>query len=278
MATYAIGDLQGCYASFQALLQRVNFEPQRDRLWLVGDLINRGPQSLETLRWCHAHRDAVITVLGNHDLHFLAVAFGASPFKPHKDTFADILDAPDREVLVEWLRRQPLIHVEAGHVMCHAGINPRWTVEQAQSLAAEVERVLRGDDLGHYFGKMYGNQPAGWDDSLTGADRLRVITNYFTRMRLCDADGALELSYKRGLANIPKGYYPWFNTPSRIKLKERVLFGHWAALLGRTDRDDTIALDTGCVWGGDLSAYCIETGQIIRQPCQETNLPTGDMD
>lgn len=278
MATYAVGDLQGCYASFLALLQRVNFEPQRDRLWLVGDLINRGPQSLETLRWCYKHRNAIVTVLGNHDLHFLAVAFGASHFKPHKDTFADILNAPDRDVLVEWLRKQPLIHVEAGHVMCHAGINPRWTVEQAQSLAAEVESVLRSDDLGHYFGKMYGNQPAGWDDSLTGADRLRVITNYFTRMRLCDAAGALELSYKRGWADIPKGYFPWFNTPSRIKLKERVLFGHWAALMGRTDRDDTLALDTGCVWGGDLSAYCIETGQIIRQPCQETNLPSGDMD
>ncbi len=278
MATYAIGDLQGCYATFMALLARVDFDPARDKVWLTGDLINRGPQSLETLRWCYQHRDAVVTVLGNHDLHFLAVAYGASLFKPHKDTFADILDAPDRDRLVDWLRHQPLIHVQADHILCHAGICPRWSTEQALALAAEVGTVLQSDDVAHYFAKMYGNQPAGWDDALTGADRWRVVTNYFTRMRLCDAAGALELSYKRGWDGLPKGYYPWFNTPKRVKLKERVLFGHWAALLGRTDRDDTLALDTGCVWGGDLSAFCLETGQHIRQSCQETNLPSGDMD
>lgn len=278
MATYAIGDLQGCFLSFMALLERIQFDPARDRLWLTGDLINRGPQSLDTLRWCYQHRQSLITVLGNHDLHFLAVAFGASPFKPKKDTFADILDAPDRDTLVEWLRLQPLIHAEQGHVLCHAGIAPRWSLDQALALAHEVETVLRSETLAHYFGKMYGNQPAGWDDSLSGADRLRVITNYFTRMRLCDAEGALELSYKRGWADIPQGYYPWFNTPRRHKLKERVLFGHWAALQGRTDRDDTLALDTGCIWGGDLSAYCLETGQLIRQPCKETSCPAGEMD
>lgn len=278
MATYAIGDLQGCYLSFMALLEQVQFDPHRDRLWLTGDLINRGAQSLDTLRWCHQHRDSLVTVLGNHDLHFLAVAFGASAFKPHKDTFGDILDAPDRDTLVDWLRRQPLVHVEYGHVLCHAGIAPCWSTDQAQALAEEMENVLRADDIGHYFGKMYGNQPAGWDKSLRGADRLRVITNYFTRMRLCDASGALELSYKRGLADIPKGYFPWFNTPKRVKLKERVLFGHWAALMGHTGRDDTLALDTGCIWGGDLSAYCLETGQLIRQPCQETHRPAGEMD
>jgi len=278
MATYAIGDLQGCYLTFMALLARVQFDPARDRLWLTGDLINRGPQSLDTLRWCYQHRQSVITVLGNHDLHFLAVAFGVSPFKPHKDTFVDILDAPDRDTLVSWLRQQPLIHVERDHVLCHAGIAPRWSTDQAQTLAAEVEKVLRGDDIDHYFGKMYGNQPAAWDKALSGADRLRVITNYFTRMRLCDANGALELRYKRGWVDIPKGYYPWFNTPKRTLLKERVLFGHWAALQGHTGRDDALALDTGCIWGGDLSAYCLETGQLIRQPCQETHLPVGEMD
>lgn len=278
MATYAIGDLQGCYLSFMALLERLEFNAERDRLWLTGDLINRGPQSLDTLRWCYRHRQVITTVLGNHDLHFLAVAFGASPFKAHKDTFADILDAPDRDTLVEWLRLQPLIHVERGHLLCHAGIAPRWSTDQAQSLAEEVQKVLQGDDIGHYFSQMYGNQPAGWDKSLRGAERLRVITNYFTRMRLCDDEGRLELSYKRGLENIPKGYYPWFNTPKRLSLNERVLFGHWAALLGHTGRDDTLALDTGCIWGGDLSAFCLETGQVIRQPCVETNCPAGEMD
>lgn len=278
MATYAIGDLQGCYLSFMALLERLQFEPTRDRLWLTGDLINRGPQSLDTLRWCHQHRQALVTVLGNHDLHFLAVAFGNNPFKPHKDTFADILEAPDRDTLVDWLRQQPLLHVERGHILCHAGIAPRWSLDQAQSLADEVQKVLRTDDITHFFSKMYGNQPSSWNKSLRGAERLRVITNYYTRMRLCDAEGALELSYKRGWEGIPKGYYPWFNTPKRCKLSERVLFGHWAALMGRTDRDDCLALDTGCIWGGDLTAYCLETGQFFRQPCAEISRPEGEMD
>ncbi|CBL45661.1 Bis(5\'-nucleosyl)-tetraphosphatase, symmetrical [gamma proteobacterium HdN1] len=266
MATYAIGDLQGCFASFQALLARIGFDGQRDKLWLTGDLINRGPDSLATLRWCHAHNASLVTVLGNHDLHFLAVALGASTYKARKDTFADILEAPDRETLVDWLRRRPLMHVEYQHILCHAGIAPIWTTEQAKSLAEEVEHVLSGDNPGVFLSQMYGNQPAGWSNDLHGAARYRVITNYFTRMRICDRSGALDLAYKNGLTGIPAGLFPWFQLPERIPLKERILFGHWAAIEGKTGHEDILALDTGCVWGATLTAFCLETGEWFHQP------------
>jgi len=260
MSTYAIGDIQGCFSSFERLLEAIQFDPGNDSLWLAGDLINRGPDSLATLRFCYQHQDNIVAVLGNHDLHVLAVAFGATEYK-NKDTFADILAAPDKTELLHWLRHNPLYHRDKslGYVMTHAGIYPGWSRKKAKKLAREVEAVIQGPLFSEYLSNMYGNQPAAWSESLEGPERWRFITNCFTRMRLCDSQTRLNLSYKGSLADAPKNLYPWYSTPERHSIKDTVLFGHWAAINGCTGVPNIIALDTGCVWGNKLSAYCLET-------------------
>ncbi len=271
MATYVVGDIQGCYDALQCLLRKVKFNPDRDCLWSVGDVVNRGPKCLKTLRFLYDMQDNLVLVLGNHDLHLLAVAAGAR--RPNRsDTLDKILKAPDRDVLIGWLHERPLLHQEHGYTMVHAGIPPQWSVKQARKYAAEVETVLRSPDCVEFFRHMYGNEPAVWSDDLTGMERLRVITNYLTRMRYCTRKGKLDL--------ISKGPSPdcginkvsaWFSHPERKAAQDPILFGHWASLEGRTDTPNAIGLDTGCVWGGALSLYTLETGAWTRCQCNLGN-------
>ena len=267
MATYAVGDLQGCYRELVQLLEQVRFDPAHDVLWLTGDLVNRGPQSLECLRFVQSLGPAARTVLGNHDLHLLAVAFtGAAPKK--KDTLQEILDAPDADELLGWLRQQPLMIVDERRqlAMVHAGIFPGWTIPQARALAQEVETVLQSDRSVHFLQHMYGNEPDSWNDRLQGMGRLRFITNAFTRMRICALEKkrqhALELRYKEDVAGIPDGYVPWF-TQFAPPPGWRVLFGHWAALEAHTGVDNVIALDSGCVWGRFLTMLRVDDGKYF---------------
>ncbi|MGQ4878821.1 symmetrical bis(5'-nucleosyl)-tetraphosphatase [Billgrantia sp. LNSP4103-1] len=267
MTVYAIGDLQGCHAEFVELLERIDFDPGRDRLWLAGDLVNRGPGSLACLREVHALGDAALTVLGNHDLHLLAVARGGARLN-RKDTLDAILDAPDRDALLDWLQSRPLLvrqtfDGQGETVMAHAGLLPQWSVEEAVELAGEVEARLAGEHSGAFLERMYGNEPACWQASLEGIDRLRAIVNVLTRMRFIDADGCLDFSAKEGLDSAPAGFAPWFRY-SRSD-EARLVFGHWAALEGRVEgaRVRAEALDTGCVWGGSLTALNLATGERI---------------
>ena len=259
MSHYAIGDIQGCLHPLQRLLQRIAFNPQEDKLWLAGDLVNRGPESLKTLRFLYHLRNCCHIVLGNHDLHLLAVAAGYRQPSPG-DTLQDILQAPDRDTLLEWLRQQPLIHHDAqlGYTMVHAGIPPQWSIAKALALAAEVEAALQGPDIHHFFNSMYGNQPSLWDKNLKQQERWRLITNSFTRMRFCTAKGELELQTKAKVNTAPPGYRPWFAHPKRKAAKDKIIFGHWAALEGKADQEKVFALDTGCVWGGELTAMRLE--------------------
>ncbi len=263
MARYAIGDIQGCYHSLMQLLDKLGFAPGRDQLWLVGDIINRGTGSLAVLRWCHAHRQSIRLVLGNHDLHAIAVAHGVR--RPHRfDTLHDIFEAPDGGELLHWLRQQPLMVLEEDYAMLHAGLYPQWTLPQAKALAEEVEAVLRAPDYAHFLHDMYGNTPAAWSEELTGIERWRAITNAFTRMRLCDAQGAMEFAFKGEVQDIPAGYYPWFQAPDRQSVgQQTLLFGHWSAL-GLHQGDGVIALDTGCLWGRTLTACQLETGRMVQ--------------
>ncbi len=262
MASYAIGDIQGCYHAFQALLERISFNQKSDRLWLVGDLINRGSGSLEVLRWCYAHQDSLTVVLGNHDLHALVVAEGI--VAAHKgDTLDALLAAHDSDVLLHWLRHQRLIYQEDNHLMVHAGLLPQWTAEQALGYAAEVECVLHGENYLDFLKHMYGNLPDHWHDDLTGFDRLRVITNAATRLRICSATGQMEFKFKGELEDIPAGYMPWFDVPNRATQGTQVIFGHWSAL-GLQQRENIYALDTGCLWGGKLTAMNIETKAVMQ--------------
>lgn len=245
-----------------ALLARIGFDKESDRLWLVGDLINRGSGSLEVLRWCYAHQDSLTVVLGNHDLHALVVAEGI--VAQHKgDTLNALLDAPDRDVLLHWLRQQRLMYLEGDYLMVHAGLLPQWTADQAVGYAAEVERVLHGGDYLNFLQHMYGNQPDHWNDKLAGMDRLRVITNAATRLRVCSAGGQMEFKFKGELQDIPDGYMPWFDVPTRATKNVQVIFGHWSAL-GLRQRDNIYALDTGCLWGGKLTAMNVETKAIVQ--------------
>ena len=270
MAVYAVGDLQGCLEPLKCLLQRVAFDPTKDTLWLVGDLVNRGPSSLETLRYLYAIRESVVCVLGNHDLHLLAVAHNAERLK-RGDTLREILEAPDGPQLLDWLRRQKLLHYDEQRntVLVHAGIPPQWSLRKALRLAAEVETALRDDNLFQpYLDGMYGNEPNKWDKELQGAARLRVITNYFTRMRFCTADGKLDLKGKEGADTALPGYAPWFAHKERKTRDLKIIFGHWAALEGRCDAPGVFALDTGCVWGGAMTLLDVDNG--VRLSCQCT--------
>jgi bis(5'-nucleosyl)-tetraphosphatase (symmetrical) len=265
MATYAVGDIQGCFASFLHLLDEIGFHPQRDRLWLVGDLINRGPDSLAVLRWAREHESSLRIVLGNHDLHALAVAEGF--VQPHRsDTLQSLLEAPDRDTLLTWLRHRDLAYGEDEYLMVHAGLLPQWTPAQALALAREVETALRGPRYREFFRHMYGNHPDRWEDGLAGMERLRLITNAMTRLRVCDAQGVMNFRFKGEAADIPNGLMPWFDVPGRQSAQTTLVFGHWSAL-GLVLRDHLIALDTGCLWGGQLSALRLEDRRLFQVPC-----------
>ncbi|BCD86247.1 bis(5'-nucleosyl)-tetraphosphatase, symmetrical [Pseudomonas solani] len=271
MTVYAVGDLQGCLDPLKCLLEHVAFDPARDRLWLVGDLVNRGPKSLETLRFLYAMRDSLVCVLGNHDLHLLAAAHNAERLKK-SDTLREIIEAPDAADLLEWLRQQKLMHYDEQRdiAMVHAGIPPNWTLAKALKRAAEVEEVLRDDvRLPLFLDGMYGNEPAKWDGDLQGIARLRVITNCFTRMRFCKADGTLDLKSKEGIDTAPPGYAPWFSHAERKTRGQKIIFGHWAALEGKCDEPGLFALDTGCVWGGAMTLLNVDSGERIRCSCEE---------
>ncbi len=259
MAVYAIGDLQGCYDEFRALLDLLAFDPGRDRLWLTGDLVNRGPASLATLRYVKSLATCVSVVLGNHDLHLLAAA--AVPERAllrRGDTLAGILAAPDREELLGWLSLQPLLHRDArlGWSMVHAGLPPQWDLATAAACAAEVSAAMRSAPA-DFFRAMYGNQPDRWSADLRGDERLRFTVNSMTRLRIVDAEGRLLLKYKGGLDGMPRGAVPWFRAPRRRSAAERIVFGHWSAL-GYLASDAVVSLDSGCVWGGSLTALRLD--------------------
>lgn len=274
MATYAIGDLQGCLTPLFDLLGKINYKQDQDQLWFAGDLINRGPESLETLRFIKSLGDNAKVILGNHDLHLIAVAHGHSTLK-RNDTLFNILTASDRDELISWLKQQPLCHYDASlnTIMTHAGIPPCWTLTQTQRLAKEVENQLSGDHIDDFLAVMYGNKPRLWDENLVGMDRLRAITNYLTRMRFCDENSKLDLKSKEGPATAQKGYAPWFTYPNKLPEDCHIVFGHWAALEGITNIDRIHALDTGCVWGGSLTALRLEDKQSFSTPCS-TNRKT----
>lgn len=268
MSTYVVGDLQGCLDPLLCLLKEVDFNPARDQLWLVGDIINRGPRSLDTLRYVYSMRDRTRIVLGNHDLNLLAVAAGIR--REHSsDTLSEILRAPDADILLAWLRKQPLLyHCEKFNAtMVHAGIAPQWDIPRAAQLAREVEEVLQGPDYRAFLTDMYGNEPARWNDSLTGTTRLRVITNYLTRMRFCHPDGSLDLVSKTDSSEMGDEYRPWFEHPGKWQNQGTLLFGHWAALDGKCAGENIYALDTGCVWGRKLTAIRLEDKVLFNCQC-----------
>ncbi|MES2298904.1 MAG: symmetrical bis(5'-nucleosyl)-tetraphosphatase [Pseudomonadota bacterium] len=270
MKTYAIGDLQGCAQEAQRLLAAIEAAAPGARIIFVGDLINRGPDSLGALRAVAALQQAsggrVEALLGNHDLHFLAVACGAQSLS-RSDTLADILAAPDRESLVAWLRARPLALFEDGHLLVHAGVLPQWSSAQALSLAHEVEGVLRGAQWVDFLTHMYGNKPDRWDEGLVGTERLRCIVNAMTRMRLCHPDGRMDFKEKESAGAPPgSGLLPWFDLPGRRSANDKVVFGHWSAL-GLLLRADVVGIDSGCVWGGKLSAVCLQDHTLLQVDC-----------
>jgi bis(5'-nucleosyl)-tetraphosphatase (symmetrical) len=276
MAVYAIGDIQGCFDELQALLARLGFDPVRDRLWFAGDLVNRGPKSLETLRFVRNLGDRAVTVLGNHDLHLLAAAYGA-PLNRNDASLHAILEAPDREQLIDWLRRQPLLHHDAalGFTLVHAGLPPQWDLSMAQACAAEVEAVLQGEQPAGFFEHMYGNKPRHWSTGLSGWDRLRFIVNCFTRMRFCREDGRLNLKSKGPPGSQPPGYRPWFDIAGRASRDLNIIFGHWSTL-GPYTGPGIYPIDSGCLWGGQLTALRIDIApQRIDLPCPGQETPHG---
>ena len=259
MATYAIGDVQGCFDELRQLLSQFKHK-QGDRLWFVGDLVNRGPKSLEVLRFVRDLGDKAIVVLGNHDLHLVTQHEGFE--RPRKDdTFVDVLGAPDAKALVDWLRLRPMMHVEGGYAMVHAGLLPQWTIEQAFSLGKEVETALVGPDYREFLKNMYGSQPDRWSDALAGWDRLRVIVNAMTRLRFCTPEGRMDFRAKG--TSPPPGQVAWFETRNDEKT---ILCGHWSAL-GLRMREKLAALDSGCVWGGKLTALRLEDRALFQVPC-----------
>jgi bis(5'-nucleosyl)-tetraphosphatase (symmetrical) len=275
MALYLIGDVQGCDAALGRLLEKIGFSSSRDTLYLLGDLVNRGPESGAVLRRLMGYGDSARCLLGNHDLSLLAVAHGSRP--PHRnDTMDKVLRAPDRAQMLEWLRRQRMAIYAHGLLMVHGGVLPQWDLTKTLKLAGEVEATLRGPGLVDFLAHMYGNEPAQWDDSLKGADRLRVVVNALTRLRFCTPEGEMDLRASGGLADAPPGYLPWFDVPDRKTAGTPIAFGHWSTL-GFLLRPDIIALDTGCVWGGCLSALRLgEDGarhELIQVKCERARVP-----
>ncbi len=273
MAVYAVGDIQGCYKPLRKLLDKINFDPTVDRLWCVGDLVNRGPDSLRTLRFLKELGPAFTSVLGNHDLHFVALSTGAHD-GGKKKTLKKLLNAPDCEELCEWVRHLPIIHHETlktdrgkeAFLMVHAGFAPGWSLKQILGYASEIENALQGDNYQKFLSKMYGDQPDIWHEELDGMKRLRVLTNYFTRIRFCNPEAQLNLALKTGANTAPKGYKPWYQF-QKLNKDLSILFGHWATLNGVTDMENVYALDTGCVWGRCLTALRLEDKQIFCTEC-----------
>jgi bis(5'-nucleosyl)-tetraphosphatase (symmetrical) len=274
MAVYWVGDVQGCDAPLGCLLEKVDFSASRDTLVVLGDLVNRGPKSEQVLRRLMAMGNAVQCVLGNHDLHLLAVAAGAGRLKP-MDTLDGILQAVDRPALLDWLRHQRMAIWSHGVLSVHAGVLPSWTLAQTLALAAEVESVLRGPDLSDFLHQMYGNEPAAWRDEWVGVDRLRVVVNALTRLRFCSAEGVMEFAAKEGADAAPAGFMPWFDVPGRKTADVTVAFGHWSTL-GQLQRDDVWAMDNGCVWGDCLSAMRLAADgqrEMIQVKCEQAQKP-----
>jgi bis(5'-nucleosyl)-tetraphosphatase (symmetrical) len=279
MALYCIGDIQGCDSALERLLDLIGFSASRDTVYLLGDLVNRGPDSAAVLRRCMAHGDALRPLLGNHDLHLLAAAHGAR--KPsRRDTLASILEAPDRDALLQWLRLQPLArqHVYGGTplLMVHAGVLPAWTAAETLDLADEVHRVLQSADLPAFLQQMYGNTPDHWNASLTGPDRLRVIVNALTRLRFCSAQGVMDFDSTESASAAPPGLMPWFDVPGRSTADTLIAFGHWSTL-GWLNRPHCLGLDTGCVWGGCLSAVrfgsSLDERELLQVRCEQAQAP-----
>jgi bis(5'-nucleosyl)-tetraphosphatase (symmetrical) len=260
MATYCIGDVQGCYDELKQLLRSIDYNSAKDHLWFIGDLVNRGPKSLEALRFIKNSPNTKV-ILGNHDLHLLT--FYYKLVEAHGESLQDIILAPDGEELIDWLRQQSLFYYDAknNYALAHAGIYPGWDLKEAQKYAAEAEKMLQGDNYLDFLTHMYGNKPTKWSNDLKGWDRLRFIINAFTRMRFCNSEGNLEFKHSGDVNEAPKGYLPWFKISGRKTQNTKVIFGHWAALEGITDEPNAIALDTGCVWGKSLTAIRIEDGK-----------------
>ena len=270
---YLIGDVQGCCDALERLLATLDFSPSRDHVYLLGDLVNRGPASLRTLRLLRSIDNAATCLLGNHDLHLLAAAAGVR--KPHRsDTIADILAAPDREALLAWLRQQRMACQAPGWLLVHAGVVPQWDAATTLALAAEVEAVLRGPDLPAFLQQMYGSEPRCWEASLRGMDRHRFIVNVLTRVRFVDAGGALDFDSKDGAGQAPDGFFSWFEAPGRATASTPIAFGHWSTL-GLVNRPDLLAIDTGCVWGGALTAVRIDDGrrEVTQVACEQAQAP-----
>jgi bis(5'-nucleosyl)-tetraphosphatase (symmetrical) len=279
MALYLIGDVQGCDSALQALLDKISFSPSRDTLYVLGDLVNRGPDSAGVLRRLMGFAASAQCLLGNHDLHLLAASVGAR--RPSRnDTLANVLQAPDREPMLAWLRQQHMAflleHQNQSILMVHAGVLPGWTADQTLALAAEFEAVLRSPDLNEFLHQMYGNTPTRWDDALQGMDRLRMIVNALTRLRFCTAEGVMEFDTSDGAHAAPPGYLPWFDAPGRKTAGVTVAFGHWSTL-GWLGRNDLFALDSGCVWGGHLSALKLGSStaahELIQVQCEQSQKP-----
>ena len=274
MASYLVGDLQGCDAPLARLLARLAFSPSRDTLYLLGDLVNRGPASAAVLRRLMAYGDAAHCLLGNHDLSLLAVAHGFRA--PHRnDTMDDILDAPDRDAMLDWLRHRSMALHAHGLLMVHGGVLPQWDLQQVLALAGEVEAVLRGPRLADFLAHMWGNQPDHWEDSLQGADRLRVVVNALTRLRFCTPAGVMDLKASGRPEQAPPGMLAWFDVPGRRTAGVPIAFGHWSTL-GYLRRPDILSLDTGCVWGGCLSALRLSADgahELIQEPCEQAQVP-----
>ena len=283
MALYLIGDVQGCDEALGRLLRKIDFSPSRDQLVLLGDLVNRGPDSLAVLRRVMRLGGAARCVLGNHDLHLLAIAHGVRP-QHRKDTVTTVLEALDRASLLQWLRSQPLALLDKVHghelLMVHAGVLPSWTPPTTMSLAAEVGAMMASPQFNVFLTQMYGDTPARWHDGLRGVDRLRVIVNVLTRLRFCTANDEMEFDTKDGAAAAPTGFFPWFDAPGRRTASATVAFGHWSTL-GWLGRSDVLSLDSGCVWGGHLSAVRVDAGAaagplgttLIQVPCAQAQRP-----
>lgn len=266
MPTYAIGDVQGCFSVLERLIQQLQFDSLKDRLWFVGDLVNRGPDSASVLRYIKHLGNSAVTVLGNHDLHLLAVAAGCVPAR-EKDTFQDVLTAVDRDDLLEWLRHQRVMHREGDIAMVHAGLLPQWSVKDADTYAQEVQTSLRSTDYRNFLTALYDDKRARrWSSAMTGMNRLVVITKALTRLRICTVDGEMDLSFKRPPEQAPSGYLPWFQVPNRLNTDGTILFGHWAAL-GLHIENNVIGLDSGCVWGRQLTAVRVEDRQVFQISC-----------
>jgi bis(5'-nucleosyl)-tetraphosphatase (symmetrical) len=271
MSHYAIGDIQGCHAELCQLLEFIGFSPDSDRLWLVGDLVNRGPESLAVLREVKALGDGAVTVLGNHDLHLLTVAAGYT--KAHRrDTIAPILDAADRDELLHWLQRRPLVVVDGNCLLVHAGLLPAWTPDTAVALSREVEAVLASERADLFLRELYGDEPRAWQDDLAGFDRLRVVVNACTRLRFCNADGVMEFKEKRGPLTAPAGFRPWFEHEHRASAGKTIVCGHWSTLELRL-APNLLMLDSGCLWGGTLTAVRLDDRRVYQVPSRAPVTP-----